>query len=171
MIIVERRCENMEELAIIIDQNGDYMSFGKWIPSKLRDDDDPDVWHDKAFRKHILPTEWFQNLGIPYIVSDKIHFHNQLDVFARNGLVAIVNNSENDNKSIVLASPNTITDEQIDFLLSKKDTLINFENNNTSFIDVFDVREEYSIVESFFHIADYYDYLDKIIEERKQQTK
>ena len=47
---------------------------------------------------------------------------------------------------------------------------MNFENDFSS-IDVLDVDQDYEILESFYHIAEYYNYLDKIIEERKQQKK
>lgn len=161
----------MEELGIIVDQNGNYMTFGKWVPVKLRDDNDPCVKHDSAFKKEVYNTDWFQSLGVPYVISKDIHFHNQLDVFAKAGILVIVNNSNDNVPSFAIASPSSITDAQIQFLLNKKDEFISFENNNVSFIDVVDVDDDYNILNSFYRIKDYYEYLDKLIEERKQQTK
>ena len=161
----------MEELGIIVDQNGNYMSFGKWVTVKLRDDKDPSVKHDSAFTQQVYKTEWFQSLQVPYIVSENVHFHNQLDVFAKAGILIIVNNTNDDIPSFAIASPSSITDAQIQFLLNKKNEFISFEDNNISFIDVFDVNDDYNILNEFYHITDYYDYIDKLIEDRKQQTK
>ena len=160
----------MEELGIIVDQNGNYMCFGKSVPISLREDDDPSVKHDSAFMKQVYKTEWFQSLGVPYIVSDSFHFQNQLDIFAKAGILVIIN-ATIDKPCFAIASPSTITDEQIKFLLSKRDEFINFENDNVSFIDVVDVTADYNILNEFNRIRDYYDYLDKIVEKRKQQTK
>lgn len=159
----------MEELGIIIDQNGNSMNFGKWRPREIRQNDNPNDWHDDSFLEMIYHTEWFQSLGIPYDLKKK--FHNQLDLFAKCGIVVVVNNKEDGKGSIVLVSPNSITLEQIQVLLDKKTDLINFENGNFSFIDVFDVDEDYTILENFYHITDYYNYLENLLIEKKETKK
>ena len=166
MMIIERSVY-MEELGIIIDQDGNYMSFGKWKPRELRMDENQTDWHDDSFKCEIYPTEWFQNLNIPYIFSDKIGFHNQLDMFAKHGILVIVNNSEDDKNSLVVASPSNISSKQIQVLLDMKEKLINFENDNISFIDVLDVNEDYVVLDSFYHISDYYNYLENLLDQRK----
>ena len=78
----------MDELGIIIDQDGNHMSFGKWRERKLRVNENPDDWHDDSFRNTVYNTPWFQNLGIPYVLSDTINLHNQMDKFAQKAIMA-----------------------------------------------------------------------------------
>lgn len=165
----------MDELGIIIDQDGNHMSFGKWRERKLRVNENPDDWHDDSFRNTVYNTPWFQNLGIPYVLSDTINFHNQMDKFAQNGVIVIANSKEESKtpgeSRIIMAVPNTITDEQINYLMSKRQDFITFENGHYSFIDVLTTGQEYEVVESFYHITDFYNYLDKLIEARKNRSK
>ena len=163
----------MDELGIIINQNGESMSFGKWKPRELRKEENPDDWHTDSFMKTIYPTEWFQSLGIPY--KKKKELQTQLDLFARYGLIIIANSKEESNQvgenRIIMTVPDTITDEQIQTLMNRKESFIEFENGHVSFIDVFDATKEYAILESFYSIKDYYDYLDKLLESRHSQIK
>lgn len=159
----------MKELAIIINQNGEYLSFGTWKPNELRDKDNDEDWHDKCFRKSVYQTEWFQNLGIPY--DEDLSFYNQLPMFAKCGIITIINDTNDFSEgSFIVAAPDTVTDEQIQVMQEMRDYFISFENN-TSLIDVLKVDDDYTILESFYHIKDYYDYLDKIMEEKKVQKK
>jgi len=163
----------MNELGIIINQKGESMSFGKWRLRELRQEDNVNDWHNDSFLQTIYTSEWFQDLGIPYNLNKG--FHNQLDMFARCGVIVIVNSSENSNnpgeRRIIMISPNTITDEQIAFLLNKKDELIAFENGHFAFIDILYIDDEFAEPKSFYHITDYYDYLDKIMVDRDAQKR
>lgn len=163
----------MDELGIIVDQKGNYMSFGKWRCRELRDINQPDDWHDDSFKKTVYCTEWFQNLNIPYILSEDITFQNQLTNFAENGTLVIANSKEDSNKPgelrIIMAVPDPMTDEQINYLLNKKNDFINFENGHYSFIDIISVGQEFNIVESFYHITDFYNYLDELISSKGQR--
>lgn len=163
----------MEELGIIIDQDGNYMSFGKWRPREMRDIDYSDDWHDDSFKKTVYYTDWFQNLGIPYILNDNISFHNQLITFAENGIVVIANTKENSTdlgeRRITMAVPDSMTEEQINYLLSKKEEFINYESNHYSFIDVLSIGQDFNIVESFCRITDFYNYIDKLITNRQNK--
>jgi len=159
----------MKELALIINQNGEYMSFGTWKPNNLRKKENSDDWHDECFREKVYPTEWFQNLGIPY--NEDLSFYNQLPMFAKCGIVVVINDTnEVDKGSFIIVAPNTITNEQIQILFDKKEDFINFENNN-SLIDILDVDQDYDVLQSFYHINDYYDYLENILTERKGPKK
>jgi len=163
----------MNELGIIINQKGESMSFGKWRPRELRQEDNPNDWHDDSFLQTVYSSKWFQDLGIPYDLNKG--FHNQLDMFARCGIIIIANSCENSidpgERRIIMTSPNVITDEQISFLLDKKDELTTFENGHFAFIDILDINDELAEPKSFYHITDYYEYLDKMIMERNMQKK
>lgn len=162
----------MDELGIIINQNRESMSFGKWKPRELRNENNSDDWHTDSFLKQVYPTTWFQNLGIPYNLTKE--FQNQLDLFARYGCVAIANSRENSNSvgesRLVITSSNTITEEQIQALNEKREAFLEFGNGHYSFIDIFDVNEEYSILEEFYNINDYYHYLDSLVESKQRRA-
>lgn len=100
----------MDELGIIINQNGESISFGKWKLRELRDTNNNEDWHTSSFLEQVYPTTWFQNLGIPYDLTKE--FQTQLDLFARFGCIVIANSRENSNNvgesRLVIASPNTI---------------------------------------------------------------
>lgn len=163
----------MDELGIIINQNGESISFGKWKPREFRDEHNPEDWHTDSFLKQVYPTTWFQSLEIPYDLTQE--FQNQLDLFAKFGYVVIANSRENSNSvgesRLVIASPNTITEEQIQTLNEKREAFLEFGNGHYSFIDIFDTSEEYSIIDSFYNIEDYYHYLDKLVESKQSQTR
>ena len=163
----------MDELGIIINQNGESISFGKWKLRELRDTNNNEDWHTTSFLEQVYPTIWFQSLGIPYDLTKE--FQNQLDLFARYGCVVIANSRENSNNvgesRLVIASPNTITEEQIQALNDRREAFLEFGNGHYSFIDIFDTSEEYSIIDSFYNIEDYYHYLDKLVESKQNQTR
>lgn len=163
----------MDELGIIINQNGESMSFGKWKERELRNTDNPEDWHTDSFLTQVYSTPWFQSLGIPYDLTKE--FQNQLDLFARYGCIVITNSRENSGNvgesRLVIASPNTITEEQIQALDEKRKNFIEFANGHYSFIDIFDVNEEYTILEEFYSIKDYYDYLDDLKKSKLNQTR
>ncbi|MDD6224109.1 MAG: hypothetical protein PUB18_03820 [bacterium] len=163
----------MDELGMIINQNGESMSFGKWRLRELRQPDHADDWHTDSFMQTVYPTKWFQDLGLPYNPNQE--FHNQLDLFAKHGIIVLANAKENSKQvgesRIVMATPNSITDLQIEALMNKRNSLIQFEHGHISFIDVFDTNEDYVIVESFYSIKDYYHYLDQMLENKNRHTK
>lgn len=163
----------MDELGIIINQNGESISFGKWKSREFRDEHNPEDWHTDSFLNQVYSTTWFQNLGIPYDLTKE--FQKQLDLFARYGCIIIANSKENSNSvgesRLVIASPNTITEEQIQALNEKREAFLEFGNGHYSFIDIFDITEEYSIIDSFYTINDYYNYLDNLVESKQNQTR
>lgn len=163
----------MDELGIIINQNGESISFGKWKPRELRDINNNEDWHTTSFLEQVYPTTWFQNLGIPYDLTKE--FQNQLDLFARYGCVVIANSREDSNtvgeSRLVITSPDTITNSQIQALNERRDAFLEFGNGHYSFIDIFDTNEEYSIINSFYNIKDYYHYLDELVESKRNQTR
>lgn len=143
------------------------------MANELRNNDNPEDWHTDSFLTQVYPTVWFQSLGIPYDLTKE--FQNQLDLFARCGCVVVANSREkSDNvgeSRLVIASPDTITEEQINALNERKEDFIKFANGHYSFIDIFDTDEEYSIIESFYNIEDYYNYLDNLIKSKLNQTR
>ncbi len=159
----------MEELGIIIAPNGEYMKFGKWIPRTERNEEDSNVWHSDSFLSQVYPTPWFQQLHIPY--NDTWEIHRQIDNFAKNGTIIILNNQEISKDKlrtgIVLAGPIDMTPEQIATLEQEKERLVTFENNDYSFIDLFNENGEYDIERSFYHLTDFYDYIEEIKENKK----
>lgn len=163
----------MDELGMIINQNGESISFGKWKPREFRNINNSEDWHTDSFLQKVYPTTWFQSLGIPYDTTK--NFQNQLDLFARYGCVVIANSRENSNNvgesRLVITSPNTITDEQIQALNQRREAFLEFGNGHYSFIDIFDTNEEYSIINSFYNINDYYNYLDSLVESKQNQTR
>lgn len=160
---------NMEELGIIIAPNGEYMKFGKWIPRTERNEEDSNVWHSDSFLSQVYPTPWFQQLHIPY--NDTWEIHRQIDNFAKNGTIILLNNQEISKDKlrtgIVLAGPIDMTPEQIATLEQEKERLVTFENNDYSFIDLFNENGEYDIERSFYHLTDFYDYIEEIKENKK----
>lgn len=163
----------MDELGIIINQNGESISFGKWKPREFRNESNSEDWHTDSFLNRVYPTNWFQNLGVPYDTTKE--FQTQLDLFARFGCVAITNSRENSNSvgesRLVITSPDTITEEQIQALNDRRENFLAFGNGHYSFIDIFDTSEEYSIINSFYNIEDYYHYLDELVESKQNQTR
>ncbi len=159
----------MEELGIIIAPNGEYMKFGKWIPRTERNEEDSNVWHSDSFLSQVYPTPWFQQLHIPY--NDTWEIHRQIDNFAKNGTIILLNNQEISKDKlrtgIVLAGPIDMTPEQIATLEQEKERLVTFENNDYSFIDLFNENGEYDIERSFYHLTDFYDYIEEIKENKK----
>ena len=159
----------MEELGIIIAPNGEYMKFGKWIPRTERNEEDSNVWHSDSFLSQVYPTPWFQQLHIPY--NDTWEIHRQIDNFAKNGTIILLNNQEISKDKlrtgIVIAGPIDMTPEQIATLEQEKERLVTFENNDYSFIDLFNENGEYDIERSFYHLTDFYDYIEEIKENKK----
>lgn len=159
----------MEELGIVIAPNGEYMKFGKWSPRVERDEEDSNVWHSDSFLSQVYPTPWFQQLHIPY--NDTWEIHRQIDNFAKNGTIIILNNQELSKgklrTGIVLAGPIDMTPEQIATLEQEKERLITFENDDYSFIDLFNENGEYDIERSFYHLTDFYEYIEEIKEDKK----
>ncbi len=160
----------MEELGIIIAPNGEYMKFGKWVFRSERKDEDSHVWHSDSFLKEVYPTPWFQQLNIPY--NDTWEIHRQIDNFAKSGTIIILNNQEISHlgklrSGVVIAAPINITDQQITTLEQEKERLIAFENGDYSFIDLFNTEGEYDIEKSFYHLTDFYDYIEQTKENKR----
>lgn len=159
----------MEELGIIIAPNGEYIKFGKWIPRIERNEEDSHVWHSDSFLSEVYPTSWFQQLNIPY--DDTWEIHRQIDNFAKSGTIIILNNQEISKDKlrtgIVLAGPINMTPEQITALEQEKERLVAFENNDYSFIDLFNTEGDYDIEKSFYHLTDFYEYIEEIKEDKK----
>ena len=72
---------------------------------------------------------------------------------------------------LVIASPNNITEAQIQALNEKREGFLAFGKGHYSFIDIFDTKEEYSIIDSFYNISDYYNYLDNLAKSKQNQTR
>lgn len=161
----------MEELGIIIAPNGEYIKFGKWIPRIERNEEDSHVWHSDSFLSEVYPTSWFQQLNIPY--DDTWEIHRQIDNFAKNGTIIILNNQELSKgklrTGIVLAGPIDMTPEQIATLEQEKERLITFENDDYSFIDLFNTEGDYDIEKSFYHLTDFYDFIQE--KEKEKRTR
>lgn len=161
----------MEELGIIIAPNGEYIKFGKWIPRIERNEGDNHVWHSDSFLSEVYPTSWFQQLNIPY--DDTWEIHRQIDNFAKNGTIIILNNQELSKgklrTGIVLAGPIDMTPEQIATLEQEKERLITFENDDYSFIDLFNTEGDYDIEKSFYHLTDFYDFIQE--KEKEKRTR
>lgn len=157
----------MDELGIIINKKGEYMTFGKWKLRELRDINNNEDWHTSSFMDTVHDTKWFKDLGIPY--DENLEFQNQLYMFARYGILVIANGREDSNKPgefrIVISAPSNLTEEQLTFLNNKRSDFIKFEDNHFSYIEIVDAVEEFKIIESFYHITEYYDYLDSLTKE------
>ncbi len=160
----------MNELGIVVAPNGEYRSFGEWMKRDLRSIANETHWHTNSFMNQIYPTSWFQDLNIPYNKSKE--FHTQLDVFAKSGCVIIVNSREDSStcgeSRFIITAPDSITDEQINFFIDKKKEFIDFGADYYSFIDILDTNEEYEIIQSFYNIVNYYEYLEEILQNRNQ---
>lgn len=163
----------MKELGVIIDENGNYMSFGKWKPIDDRSDEESIDWHNNSFIKEVYNTKWFKDLNIPIIINEEIHFQNQLDVFAKKGKIVINNIKEGTNKpgesSFMIVMPNNITDKQIDFFLERELEYKEYGKGLFAFIDIFNVNEDYDIKEHFYNIDDLYNYLYELKNKPKQK--
>ena len=100
----------MKELGVIIDENGNYMSFGKWKPINDRADEESIDWHNNSFINEVYHTKWFKDLNVPITINEEIHFQNQLDVFAKKRKIVINNIKEGTNKpgesSFMIVMPN-----------------------------------------------------------------
>ena len=144
----------MNELGMIINQNGEYMSFGVWDPQK-------NDLHAQSFIKDIYNTEWFEQLGIPY--NPEKDFHNQLDLFAQYKAIVILNAKEDydspTENRFIISSPENFTEEQINTLNSFREKFISFEDGHYSFIDIVSSTGEY--LQNFYSIKDYYNYIDE----------
>ena len=163
----------MKVLGILVDEEGNYKTFGKWAKREERDINNCDHWHDDSFRNEISNTEWFNNMNLPYDRSK--NFSNQLDVFAKSGKIVITNAMENEEEKdsirLVITTPEEMTLEQINFLLEKKKYLQDFDKDNISVIDVFDRNEDYKIVQEFYDLKIFYKYLKhKLIEKFKKKN-
>lgn len=60
-----------------------------------------------------------------------------------------------------------MTPEQIATLEQEKERLVAFENNDYSFIDLFNTEGEYDIEKSFYHLTDFYDFIQEKEKEKK----
>ena len=163
----------MKELGIILNEKGEFMSFGKWKPIDERCDDEFD-WHNDSFMNEVYPTKWFKNLNIPLTINDEMHFQNQLDLFARKGNIVIINIKEGTNSpgesSFTIVMPNKITDRQIDFFMKRELEYREFGKDLFAFIDIFDTTKEYDVKEHFYSIDDLYNYLYELKDKPKQKT-
>lgn len=151
----------MDELGIIINQNGEYMTFGTWVPRALREDNNNSHWHDQSFKCELYHTEWFKNLEIPF--DDTKWVTSQLDVLAQYGIITILNlkNSDDSKDEIALqiVSPNNITEEQNNTMNNLKEKLTTWIEGNSCIADTIDENNE--IVNEFYNIDEYYTYLDE----------
>ena len=64
-----------------------------------------------------------------------------------------------------------MTPEQIATLEQEKERLVAFENNDYSFIDLFNTEGEYDIEKSFYHLTDFYDFIQEKEKEKKTRKK
>ena len=162
----------MKELGIIINKNGEYKKFGKWKPIDKRKDKDTGNWHNEAFMHEVYKTSWFKNLGVQYNRKE-LHFQNQLDSFAKAGLVVILNIKYGTDKpgefAYMIVLPNTITERQIDFFMRNELEFREYGKNIISFIDVFNIDEEYDVKEHFYNIDELYMYLHELKKKPKQK--
>ena len=163
----------MKELGVIIDENGNYMSFGKWKPINDRADEESIDWHNNSFINEVYHTKWFKDLNVPITINEEIHFQNQLDVFAKKRKIVINNIKEGTNKpgesSFMIVMPNNITDKQIDFFLERELEYKEYSKGLFAFIDIFNIDKEYDIKEHFYNIDDLYNYLYELKDKKKQK--
>lgn len=168
----------MEELGILVDENGRYMSFGTWVSYEKKDLDNPEHWHGTIFNKKVYPTSWFKNQNLPY--SKDIEWQRQLNVFAENGKIIINNNKmyTGDINTIKLSMciPNTLTIGQILFLLKREREFKEHTKDGFCCIDVLEVNEDFNIINTFYDIDKFYTYVKKYLleslsKENKQKVK
>lgn len=163
----------MKELGIIVSKNGEFKKFGRWKPINKRQEKDKGNWHNEAFMKEVYKTSWFKNLGVTYNKKD-YHFQNQLDSFAKAGLVVILNIKYGTNSpgeaGFMIVMPNNITDRQINFFMNNELAFKEHGKGVFSFIDVFNVDEDYDVKEHFYTVDDLYTYLHELKKKSKQKV-
>lgn len=151
----------MKELGIIINQNGEYVNFGEWVPRETKDKSNPKHWHDEGFLHDIYNMEWYQELNIPY--DETKRFTSQLEVFAKCGIIIINNIKEEektgDSQALQMVLPAVITSEQITTMNDLKEKLTFWAGDCFSIIDIID--EDGNILDDFYNINDYYEYLEE----------
>lgn len=118
----------MNQLGFIIAPNGKKFAFGEYKPYQSRNEDNPHYFHDSAFKIEVVNTPEWKQLELPNIETDikkEINFLTQL------GLIVALNATyeicEICVPTILLATPETMTDDQIKVLLEKKEELLIFD--------------------------------------------
>lgn len=119
----------IEVLGFVIVQNGEVFTFGEYNPYSLRDKDNPHHFHSPSFITEVMNTKVWQNLGLPNIEIKDIR--SEISKVTKLGLVVALNatdgNFEASFPGILLASPETITEEQARVLLEKKEELLLYD--------------------------------------------
>lgn len=163
----------MKELGIIVSKNGEFKKFGKWKPIDKRVGKDRGNWHNESFMKEVYNTSWFKNLNVVYNKKD-YHFQNQLHNFAKAGVVVILNIKYGTNSpgesAFMIVMPSNITDRQINFFMNHEVEFREHGKDIFSFIDVFNVDEDYDVRNHFYNIDELYRYLHELKKKPKQKV-
>lgn len=157
----------MEELGFIIAPNGKIFRFGEYKPYIKREEDSD--YHHTAFKTEVATLDEWKSLGLP--IPDDVDITASITSFASLGLVVGLNQTQGSFSAsipiLLLASPDKLTDEQINTLLIEKEKLVKFDSN-LAYVRIID-KEENTIDRPQF-ISDYYEkYVEAHIVELEQK--
>jgi len=161
----------MDELGFIITPNGQEFKFGEYKPYNLRDKDNPHDYHNTSFQTEVLESDEWKSLNLP--VDNNIELTPNIITLASIGIIVGLNKTEgaffSSIMQILFVVPDTLTDEQIKVLNSKKDELLKSEEG-LSYIRVIDKNK--NTIERVALMSDYYKkYVDPfILDETKKRS-
>lgn len=119
----------LESLGFIIAPNGEYFEFGIYTPWRMRNDFDPNHFHDKSFKKEVLETDRWKKLNIQGIEPEDIRY--KIPKLTKLGLIVGLNitsgNWSAQAPEILFASPIAITEEQAKTLIEHKEMLSKYD--------------------------------------------
>ena len=153
----------MLENGMIIAKDGSIKRFGTWVPRPKRDINNDAHFHDSSFRTQVYQTEWWKKQNIKYDENKKIE--SQLESLAEQGLVIILNGTEQDEKQklyqprVIITAPSEMSREQIDAIDSIKEE-IRQSANDVDFIDMIE-----SIDGNYINIRESYYKFDDFLEQ------
>lgn len=120
----------MKELGIIIAPNGKSFPFGEYKPYFLRDKNNPHHFHSSAFEVEVINSDAWKELGLSNIKIEDLR--TEIPHIAQLGLIIALNVTDGSFEasfpSILLASPETITEEQAKILMEKKEQFFFFDD-------------------------------------------
>ena len=149
-----KRCKG-----IFIDIDGSEHAFGTMKYAHVSDLDD-DNYHDDAFRKDILNTEWFKSLGFDY--SGNINA--DIAGLAEIGIITLINAcSLNPNgthyNSYVIAIPENLSDNQRDFLEEEYSYIKSVIDSDQAYL-FGEVINDSGENNTFYYLDELYDHFD-----------
>lgn len=144
---------------IFIDIDGGEHAFGTMKYAHVSDLDD-DNYHDDAFRKDILNTEWFKSLGFDY--SGNINA--DIAGLAEIGIITLINAcSLNPNgthyNSYVIAIPENLSDNQRDFLEEEYSYIKSVIDSDQAYL-FGEVINDSGENNTFYYLDELYDHFD-----------